>query len=199
MAEIPAPLANRHTAVAVVVVALLGASTAVAAALVPDDATALWLLVVRQVVFVVQALVIALAAALIGRTLVARTRLSLVAILLAGGGLALLALAQLAALLRLTAWGSDLLETLLGILSGAATVATAVGLLLLGVGVIRKGLWHGPTRWTLPLAALLVAAGAFVVPAIWAVWSLVLLGLAAGLTSSRPVANAGVPQGAAPA
>lgn len=198
MAEIPAPLANRHTAVAVVAVSLLGASSAVAAALVPDSSTALWLLVVRQVVFAVQALVIALAAALVGRTLVRRDPLSLVAIVLAGGGLALLALAHLGGLLLL-AWNTDVLATILGILVGGSTVATAVGLLLLGIGVLRKRLWHGPTRWTLPLAALLVAAGGFVFPLVYAAWSLVCLGLASGLTSRRPVANAGVPQGAAPA
>jgi hypothetical protein len=199
MSDIPAPLANRHTAVVVVALCLLGAASAIASVLVPDDTLVVWLIVVRQVVFAVQAAVLALAAALVARTLVRRSLGTLLAGLVALGGLLLLALTRLAAILLVTPWSFELLPTLLQVLLFASSAATALGLLLLGVAVLRSSLWHGSTRFTLPVAALLVVAGAFVVPLVYALWSLVMLGLASGLTSRRAVANAGVPQGAAAA
>lgn len=199
MSDIPAPLANRHTAVVVVALCLLGASSAIASVLVPDDTLVVWLIVVRQVVFAVQAAVLALAAGLVARTLVRRSLGTLLVGLLALGGLLLLAVAQLAAILLVTPWSFELLPTLLQVLLFASSAATALGLLLLGLSVLRSSLWHGSTRFTLPVAGLLVVAGAFVVPLVYALWSLVMLGLASGLTSRRAVANAGVPQGAAAA
>lgn len=195
MAEIPAPLANRHTAAAVVVVSLLGASTATASALLPDEQTIVWLLVARQLVFAAQAAVIAVAVVLVGRTLVKRSRVGLLGTLLALGGLLLLAATRLVAILLVTPWHPD--PDLFGILLLASAVATAVGMLVLGVGVLRHGVWRGPTRFTLLVAVLLIVAGAFLVPPVYVLLSLVLIGLASGLSSRRTVANAGVQQGAA--
>mgnify|MGYP007051629816 CR=1 FL=1 len=196
MAEIPAPLANRHTAVGVVVVCLLGAASAVATFLVAD--AGLPLLVARQLVFAAQALVLAVAAFLVWRTLTRRSFGDAAAGLTAFAGLALLALAQLVGILSFTAWDGPVVDTIGAALTIAAAALVVLGFLRLGVAVLRQGLWHGPTRVTL-LAAAVVALGAFATPLLYALWSLVLLGLAPGLTSPRPVANAGVPQGAAPA
>jgi len=199
MGEIPAPLANRHTAVVVVVLALLGAASAIASALVPDAALVAWLIIARRVVFAVEAVVVALAVFLVARTLVRRSAATLVAGLLAVGGLLLLALAQVGESLPVVGWGFGALPTVVTVLLVAASAATALGFALVGVAVLRRGLWRGPTRFTLPVAAFLIVAGAFVAPLAFALWSLVLLGLASGLNSPRAVANAGVPQGAAPA
>jgi hypothetical protein len=199
MADIPAPLANRHTAVVVVALCLFGAASAIASLLVPDDTLVVWLVVVRQVAFALQAAVLALAAFLVARTLVRRSLGTLLIGLLALGGLLLLALTQLAAILLVTPWAFDSLRTVVTVLLVASTAATALGLLLLGVAVVRHDVWRGPTRLTLVVAAFVTLGWAFFLPLVYALWSLVLLGLASGLTSRRAVANAGVPQGAAAA
>lgn len=199
MGDIPAPLANRHTAVVVVVLALLGAASASASALVPDSSLVAWLIVARRVVFAVEAVGIALAVFLVARTLVRRSTATFLLGLLAVGGLLLFALAQVGESLPIVGWGFDLLPTIVTVLLVSASAATALGFVLLGVAVLRHGIWRGPTRFTLPVAAFVTVAGAFVAPLAFALWSLVLLGLASGLNSRRAVANAGVPQGAAPA
>jgi hypothetical protein len=199
MSDIPAPLANRHTAVAVVALCLLGAASAIASVLVPDDTLVVWLIIVRQVVFAVQAAVLALAAGLVARTLVRRSRGTLLSGLLALGGLLLFAVTQLGAILLVTPWTFDSLRTVVTLLLVASTAATALGFLLLGIAVVRHDVWRGATRLTLPVAAAVTVAWAFFLPLAYALWSLVLLGLASGLTSRRAVANAGVPQGAAAA
>lgn len=199
MGDIPAPLANRHTAGVVVVVALLGAASAIASALVPDASLVAWLIVARRVVFAVEAVVIAVAALLVARTLVRRSRATLLAGLVAAGGLLLVALAQVGEALPVVGWGFDALPAVVTVLLVAASAATALGFAVLGVAVLRHRVWRGATRFTLPVAAVVIVAGAFFVPLVFALLSLVLLGLAPGLNSRRPVANAGVPQGAAPA
>ncbi len=199
MTDIPAPLASRHTASAVVALCLLGAAAAVATMLVPDGTLVAWLLVVRQAVFALQAVVLAVAAFLVARTLVRRSLGTLLAGLLTAGGLLLLAVTQLGSILFVTPWTFDALRSVVLVLLGAGSAATALGFLLLGLAVVRRDLWRGPTRLTLLVAALLTVGGALLLPLVYALWSLVLLGLASGLTSRRRVANAGVPQGAAPA
>lgn len=199
MTDIPAPLANRHTAVAVVALCLLGAASAFAAFLVPDDSLVVWLIVARQLVFAVQAAVLALAVGLVARTLVRRGVVTLLVGLLGMAGLLLFALTQMVAILFVTPWTFDALRTIVTVALVLATAATALGFALLGLAVVRRDVWHGPTRFTLLVAALVTVAWAFFLPLAYAVWSLVLLGLAPGLSSRRAVANAGVPQGAAAA
>lgn len=192
MADIPAPLANRHTSVAVVALCLLGASSALAAALVPDDVTVVWLLVVRQLVFAVQAAVLALAVFLVWRTLARRTLAAAAAGLVAIAGLLLVALTQLVWLLRLTPADGEIVVAILVVLTFLSAVLIVVGFLGLGVILARGSSWHGPTRFTLLIAAI-VGAGAFSFPAVYALWSLVLIGLAVGLRAPRVVVNAGFP------
>jgi hypothetical protein len=103
------------------------------------------------------------------------------------------------AILLVTPWTFDSLRTVVTLLLVASTAATALGFLLLGIAVVRHDVWRGATRLTLPVAAAVTVAWAFFLPLAYALWSLVLLGLASGLTSRRAVANAGVPQGAAAA
>lgn len=206
MAEIPAPLASRHTALAVVVASVLGAVAAIVTLLVPiGEQGAVALFLVRQAVFTLQSLVLALGVVLVWRTLARRSRLTLVSALAATAGFALLALAQLAGMLVPTAWGTPELRTALAVAFLATAVLVVPGLLGLGAAVLRAELWHGVTRITFPVAALasvgLAAAAALdpqlTAPLVYTVWSLLFLGLAVGLRSRRAVANAGVPQGAA--
>lgn len=206
MAEIPAPLASRHTALAVVLASVLGAAAAIATLLVPiGEQGPVALFVVRQAVFTLQSLVLALGVVLVWRTLARRSRLTLVSALAATAGFALLALAQLAGMLVPTAWGTAGLRTALAVGFAAAAVLVVLGLLGLGAAVLRAELWHGVTRITFPVAALvsigLAAAAALdaqlTAPLVYTVWSLLFVGLAMGLRSRRSVANAGVPQGAA--
>jgi hypothetical protein len=205
MAEIPAPLASRHTAVAVVVVSLLGAVAAVATLVIPIDATSpLPLVVARQLVFAVQALVLALAVGILWRTVAKRSLPVTLAVLCAGGGLLLLALAQAVWIVVPTDWGTPPVRLALGMALLASMVLAGLGFLGLGVSLLRRGLWRGPMRATLLVASVataVVAGCAVLAPAglalAYAVWSLVLIGLAAGLRTRRAVANPGVPQGAA--
>lgn len=206
MAEIPAPLASRHTALVVVVMSVLGAAASIATLLVPiGEQSPVAAFVARQIVFTVQALVLALGVVLVWRTLARRSRLTLVSALAATAGFALLALAQLAGVLVPTAWGTPELRTALAVVFLTAAVLVVPGLLGLGAAVLRAELWHGVTRITLPVAALvsiaLAAAAALdpqlTAPLVYTVWSLLFVGLAVGLRSRRAVANAGVPQGAA--
>lgn len=205
MAEIPAPLASRHTAVLVVVLSLLGAAAAVATLLVPlGERAEFWLFVARQIVLALQPVVLAVALFLVWRTLARRSRTAVAGALAGMGGFALLALAQLLWIVAPTAWGVPEVRTALVIVFVVAAVLVALGLLVLGVAVLRAELWHGLSRLTLPLASVvtigLAAAAALdpqlTGPVAYTVWSLVFLGLAAGLRSRRAVANAGVPQGA---
>jgi hypothetical protein len=202
MADIPAPLASRHTAVGVVVVSLLGALASLATLVIPVGERAdLWIFVTRQAVLAAQALVLALAMFLVWRTLTRRSRADVAAALLAMGGFALLALGQLLWIVVATPWGVPGVRAALGIVMLVAVLLVVAGLLGLGIAVQRADRWHGLSRLTLPLAALVLVAvavaaaldAALTAPVAYTVWSLVFLGLAIGLRSRRSVTNAGVP------
>jgi len=207
MAEIPAPLLSRRTATAVVLFSLLGVVVAGVTVLVPIDASApLALLVVRQLVLAAQAFTLALAVFLVWRTLARRSRLVVAGALAAMAGLVLLAVAELAWPFVVGLPDAVALVRVVQVGLAVAGALVILGMLVLGVAVLRRGHWHGSTRVTLLVAALvgaLVVAAAVAAPPLlpvaYAVWSLAFLGLAVGLRSRREVANAGVPQGAAPA
>jgi len=193
MSQIPAPLLNRHTAIAVIVFSLLGVAAAVATLVIPIDGSVLWLVVVRQVVLAVQMAVVALAVFLIWRTLVDHSFAVTIAALAAIGGLLLFALVQLATIVVATPWGVLPVVIGLELVALLAAVLMIGGMLALGVAVIRRGAWHGPTRATLVVAALLVIplvlAQVVHVPLAvpYGVWSLTFLGLAVGLRTRRTV------------
>jgi hypothetical protein len=204
MAEIPAPLMSRRTATAVIIVSILGAATAVATGLVPIvEESPLALVVARQGVLAAQALTLALAVFLVWRTLARRSRLVVLGALAGMAAFALLAVTHLA-WLSLLAWpGARPAVEVAYVVVGAVLT---LGLLVLGVAVVRRGHWRGTSRATLLIAGVLTAGLLVVawvvppwVPTLFAVWSLSFLGLAVGLRTRREVANAGVPQGAAPA
>lgn len=201
MADIPAPLASRHTATLIVVVSVLGALAALATLVVPLGARAeFWLFATRQAVLALQPLVLALGMLLVWRVLTRRSRLDVVAAVAAMGGFALLALAQLLWIVVATPWDVPEVRAVLGVAFLVAIVLVVGGLLGLGVAVQRADRWHGLTRLTLPLAGL-VAIGLAVAtsldpqltaPVVYTVWSLLFLGLAVGLRSRRSVHHAGI-------
>jgi hypothetical protein len=190
MSDIPAPLLNRHTAIAVAIFTVLG----VAATFLPNDE--LGILIVRQVVLAAQAVVLALAVFLVGRTL---ARASLLTSLLAAASLLLLAVVRLVAILRGTRWGEPIFAPVLPFAELAAGSLVVLGLVSLGVAVLRHGVWRGPTRVTLVVAGLsalvVVVLGVLGVPIAtpYALWSLTTLGLVAGLRTRRVVPVSGIP------
>ncbi len=146
MSQIPAPLLNRHTAIAVVVFALLGVAAAVATLVIPIDGSVLWLVVVRQALLAVQIVVVALAVFLIWRTLAGHSFATTIAALAAIGGLLLFALVQLATIVVATPWGVRPVVIALELVALLSAVLMIGGLLALGVSVLRQGGWPGPTR-----------------------------------------------------
>lgn len=203
MAEIPAPLASRHTATGVLVLSVLAAVAAIAVILVPAD----WpfaLVLLRQVVLALHAVVLAVAVVIVWRTLAKRSMPVALGSMAATAGLLLLAVAHAAWTLEGTDWGVPVVITVLAVAYLGAAALVAVGFLVVGAALVRRGLWRGPTRGTLLIAGIAtvgvigtaVLAPGFA-PIAYAVWVLVLIGLAAGLRTPREVANAGVPQGAA--
>jgi|GEM_PF-2175236 len=210
MAEIPPPLASRHTATGVVILSALGALAAVATLVLPTDAgSAPAFLVMRQLVVALQAAVLAVAVVIVWRTLAKRSLPVAVGALAACAGLLLLAVCQVAWIVAPTDWGTPVVLTVIRVAFVVAAALVAFGFLVLGVALLRRGLWRGPTRATLLVAGIVtiaaiataVLAPAVLAPAVvlvvYAAWSLVLLGLVPGLLAPREVANAGVPQGAA--
>jgi hypothetical protein len=199
MSQIPAPLLNRQTAIAVVVFSLLGVAAAVATLVIPIDGSVLWLVVVRQVVLAVQVAVVALAVLLIWRTAAGRSFATTIASLAAIGGLLLFALVQVATIVVATAWGVRPMVIALELVALLAAVLMIGGLLGLGVSVLRHRGWRGPTRVTPIVMAVLVipliAAQALHLPLAipYALWSLSFLGLAVGLRRPRVVPVSGVP------
>jgi hypothetical protein len=199
MSQIPAPLLNRHTAIAVVVFSLLGVAAAVATLVIPIDGSALWLVVVRQAVLALQVVVVALAVFLIWRTLAGHSFATTIAAVAAIGGLLLFALAQLGTILVATPWGGQPVVIVLELDALLAALLMIVGMLALGVSVLRQGGWPGPTRVALIVVAVLVipliAAQALHLPLAvpYAVWSLSFLGLVGGLRAPRVVPVSGIP------
>jgi hypothetical protein len=199
MTDIPAPLASRHTAVVVAVAAPVGALASLLSIARPTD---LLLLVPLQLVLALIAVLFALAVFLVCRTLARWSRYSLQTPIAVVGGLLLLALVLVAFVL--VPFLPDL-EGALALVAALAGVLIAGGLLATGAAVLLRGAWHGPTRFTPVVSAVLAAAtiAAYGIeptvagPIAAAVWSLSFLGFAAGLRSRREVANAGVQQGAA--
>ena len=193
---IPAPLLNRHTAVAVVVVTLLVAGFALLRTLVSLPAP---VFVAGSLLLVAQAVVLALGIFLVWRTLAPHSRAAAGAGLAAIAGFLLYALVQLVAILDIV---GDLPDAVILVLQGAlvaAAVLVALGLSGLGVVVLRHRAWRGPT------SATLLVAGALLVPLaiawvvltdsslLYALWSLLFLGLAVGLRTRREVPDAGWP------
>jgi len=199
MSQIPAPLLNRHTAIAVVVFSLLGVAAAVATLVIPIEGSVLWLVVVRQIVLGVQMVVVALAVFLIWRTLVGHSRGVTLAALAAIGGLLLFALVQLATIVVATPWGVLPVVIGLELVALLAAVLMIGGMLGLGIAIIRQGAWRGPTKVTLIVAALLViplvlAQVVHLPLAIpYAIWSLSFLGLSVGLRTRRTIPVSGIP------
>lgn len=191
MSQIPAPLLNRHTAIAVVVFALLGVGAAIATLIIPIDGSVLWLVVVRQVVLAAQMIVVALAVFLIWRTLARHSRPTTIAAVSAIGGLLLFALVQLATIVVATPWGMRPVVIGIELVALLAAVLMIGGMLALGVSVLRYGRWRGPTQAALIVVAVLVvpliAAQALHLPLAiaYSVWSLSFLGLAVGLPTPR--------------
>jgi len=191
MNQIPAPLLNRQTAIAVVVFSLLGVAAAVATMIIPIDGSVLWLVVVRQVVLAVQVAVIALAVLLIWRTIAGRSFSTTIASLAAIGGLLLFALLQLATIVVATPWGVRPVVIALELVALLAAVLMIGGLVGLGASVLRHRGWRGWTRGTPIVVAVLliplIAAQALHIPLAipYAVWSLSFLGFAVGLRSQR--------------
>lgn len=193
---IPAPLLSRHTAVAVVVVSVPASAVTLALFAAPDQ---VWWFRVAPLVYAVQGVVLALAVFLIARTLAPRTAgVLLVALTLVGGFLLAVLVLVVGTVLSLAGLNAP---PVLGLLLGAAAVAATLiflGLLVLGVIVVAHGSWRGPTRYTLIAAALVtpvvvVGAVAASLPVLFAVWSLVFLGLVGGLRAPREVPDVGVP------
>jgi hypothetical protein len=199
MSQIPAPLLNRHTAIAVVTFSLLGVAAAVATLVIPIDGSVLWLVVVRHVVLAVQVVVIALAVFLIWRTLAGHSFATTLASLAAIGGLLLFALVQLATIVVATPWGVPPVVIGLELVALLAAVLMIGGLIGLGVSVLRHRGWRGWTRVTPIVVAVLVipliAAQALHIPLPipYVVWSLSFLGLAVGLRRPRVIPVSGVP------
>jgi hypothetical protein len=199
MSQIPAPLLNRQTAIAVVIFSLLGVAAAVATMLIPIDGSVLGLVVTRQVVLAVQVAVIALAVLLIWRTLANHSVATTIAALSAIGGLLLFALVQVATIVVATSWGVRSVVIGIELVALLAAVLMIGGLLALGVSVLRHRAWRGWTRATPIVVAVLliplIAAQALHIPLAipYAVWSLSFLGLAAGLFMPRDVPVSGTP------
>ena len=199
MSQIPAPLLNRHTAIAVVVFALLGVAAAVATLLIPIDGSVLWLVVARQVVLALQIVIVALAVFLIWRTLARPSFATSGASLAAIAGLLLFALVQLATIMIATPWGVRPMVIGLELVALLAAVLMIGGLLGLGISVLRRRGWRGWTRAAPIVVAVLliplIAAQALHIPLAipYAVWSLSFLGLAVGLRTRRTVPVSGVP------
>lgn len=183
---IPAPLLSRHTAIAVVVAVALVVAAAVAAAF--GSVPVLFPLAVA-----VFAVVQALALFLVWRTLAPRRWAIAGTALLAMGGFLLLALTELVTFVPVIP------ELLVQVARVVVAVALFIGLIGLGVAVLRHRAWTGPTSATLLVAGVLVAAlvvaGLVGIPRELptAAWALVLLGLAAGLRTPRVVPDVGVP------
>jgi hypothetical protein len=191
MSQIPAPLLNRHTAIAVVVFSALGVAAAIATLVIPIDGSVLWLVVVRQVVLAVQVLVIALAVFLIWRTLARRSLATTIAAVSALSGLLLFALVQLATIVVATPWGVRPVVIGIELVALLAAVLMIGGLVGLGVSVLRHRAWRGWTRATPIVVAVLliplIAAQVLHIPLAfpYGVWSLSFLGLAVGLRTPR--------------
>jgi len=199
MSQIPAPVLNRHTAIAVVVFSLLGVAASVATLVVPIDGSVFWLVLVRQLVLTAQVVVVALAVFLIWRTVAGRSFGTTLAALAAIGGLLLFALVHLATIVVATPWGVRPVVIGLELVALLAALLFVPGLIALGVSVQRHSAWQGPTSATLAVIALLaIVLGvaqvmhlAVAVP--YGFWSLSFLGLAVGLRTRRTVPVSGVP------
>lgn len=198
MSQIPAPLLNRHTAIAVVVFSLLGVASAVATIGCPIDGTVLWLVVLRQAILAAQVAVVALAVFLIWRTLAGHSFPTTVAALAAIAGLLLFVLVHLVTIVVSTPWGVRTVVIGIELVALLAALLMIGGLIALGVSVLRRRAWGGPTRAALVVVAallvpLIAAQALHLVLAIpYAVWSLSFLGLVAGLRMPRTIPVVGV-------
>lgn len=201
---IPAPLFSRHLAIAVAVVTALAVGACAATVFGLVDSLAL--VIVRQVIFVVQAIVLFLAMFLLWRLEARHTRGAALAAVAAMGGFLLLAVIHAVRVILVTPWGVPVVVGIVEIAMALAGALLGAGLFALGISVIRHHTWRGPTAATLPIAgflvlimfARLVPGTSLAIP--YAIWSLAFLGLIAGLRTRRAVPSYGQPvsqQGAA--
>lgn len=193
---IPAPLLNRHTAVAVVAGVALVVVVAVAETLLPGVAG---VAIARRVVVALFAAVVALAVFLVWRTLARHSASVAGAALAAIAGLLLVALHQVVAIPVVAGWDAPAVLVALDVALALAALLVLAGFLGLGAAVLARRAWAGVTSVTLLVAGGLVAVLAALrllgIPGVlpFAAWALVLLGLAVGLRTPRSVPDVGVP------